>query len=161
MNRLRQSGLTLLEMIIVGAVLAILLAVGISRLMPPRVRLLSNDILATIHQARLEAIKRNRAVAVLFFDDRLETRVNLSPQGTSCEVGATELIHMTSLTSYGPAQLTRQGGSAPPDPLYWLPSGQARHCSGGFYARTMTVTAGGRSLDLVSNMAGRFRVAAP
>jgi prepilin-type N-terminal cleavage/methylation domain-containing protein len=156
-----QSGFTLLEMIIVGAVLAILLTVIISRLIPPRVRLLSNEIIATIHQARLESVKRNRAVAILFFDDRLEMRVNTLPQGTSCAVNATELIRTTSLMTYGPARVTRQNSSVLPEALYWLPSGQARHCNGGFYARTLTVTAGNRSMNLVSNAAGRFRMAAP
>jgi prepilin-type N-terminal cleavage/methylation domain-containing protein len=60
------KGVTLLEMLIVLAIAGILLAIGTYQLRPPSARLVANALKTQLLQAKLESIKRNRPVAVLY-----------------------------------------------------------------------------------------------
>ncbi len=59
-------GVSVLEIILVVAVLGIMLAVGFPRLVTPAARMYANDVKAQLEQARYEAIKRNAPVAVVY-----------------------------------------------------------------------------------------------
>lgn len=75
MKRKRQGGFTLVELMITIVVLAVLLSLGIPNfrdfLRNSRMTSAANDLLADIHTARTEAIKRRVAVAVCASDDPL------------------------------------------------------------------------------------------
>ena len=59
-----RAGFTVIEMMLVVAIIGILLAVGFVQLRAPSTRLFANDLKAQLQQAKFEAVKRNAPVAV-------------------------------------------------------------------------------------------------
>lgn len=78
---MRKQGFSLAEVLMALAILGILLSLGFSQLKPPAARALAGSVKTVIQQARFEAIKRNRAVTVIFHSDKVETRVNKKQSG--------------------------------------------------------------------------------
>jgi len=153
-----KQGFSLTEVLIALAILGILLSLGVSQLKPPAARTLAESVRASIQQARFSAIKRNRAVAVVFYSDRIETRINTTSQATSCDAAATELIHKLAVKGYGAAKISKRNSDASPTSLYWLPSGQARRCTGGFYADTVAVSVNDSVYHVITNQGVRTRI---
>ena len=152
-----KQGFSLTEVLIALAILGILLSLGVSQLKPPAARTLAGSVKTTIQQARFEAIKRNRAVAVVFYGNRIETRVNKNSQDESCDEAATQLLRKLDLNAYGSAKISQKASDALPVSLYWLPSGQARRCTGsrGFYAYTVAVSVKNSVYHIVTNSGAR------
>lgn len=152
-------GFTLVEILVGLAILGILMSLGFSQLKPPAARMLAGSVKTTIQQARFEAIKRNRAVAVVFYDNRIETRVNRNSQDKSCDNAATELLRKLDINAYGPAKVSQKNSDAPPVSLYWLPSGQVRRCTtNGFYAYSVAVSLGNSIYHVVTNQGARTKL---
>ena len=88
MDTHRQRGFTLVEAMIVGAILAIVTLVGIPEMrtlmVSQRVRAASSDVLSTMLYARSEAVKRNATVAVVPVDASWTKgwRIQISGRGT-------------------------------------------------------------------------------
>lgn len=150
-------GVSVLEIILVVAVLGIMVAVGFPRLVTPAARMYANDVKAQLEQARYEAIKRNAPVAVVYDADadRFETR--LHPTDTSVTVtctGSTVLLARDASEYRG--VVVDEAASTWSGAVVWLPSGQGRACNGspsiggdivitdGRTTRTVELTVGGR-----------------
>ena len=135
MFRCRTSyGFTLLELLVVIAIIGILVTVGWLNFRPPEARLFASGVQAQIQQARFEAIKRNRPVAVVWEGTKnaFVTQADLS-QITL----ASTLFNMTlPCTGTGLAVLKqnstseyRQVSLASTFPgVVWLPNGFIRKC---------------------------------
>lgn len=155
-----EQGFSMLELLIALALLGILLSLGFSQLKPPAARILAGTVKSTIQQARFEAVKRNRAVAVVFYEDHIELRSNRTSQHESCDSAATDLLRKVTWPSFGTTKLHKKRSDALPTSLYWLPSGHARKCSGGAYFDTLAVTVRGMTYHVITNQGGRTRLAA-
>src|SRR5690625_4991018 len=108
-------GMTLIEVLIVLAVLAILLAIAIPNLRTPAVRLAGNSVQSFLQQARFDAIRLNGTVGVTVESGDLISRQD------SC---SGELLNRLDLSDY--PSVTLLGSS-----LLWNATGQVRNCSGG------------------------------
>lgn len=114
-QRRTQPGLTIIEMLIVLAILGILLAIAIPNLRPPAAQLAANSVQAFVQQARFEAIRLNGEVGVTFENGRFTSRAG----GCSGSV-----VRALDLLEY--PQVAASGGS-----FQWLHNGEARSCTGG------------------------------
>ena len=153
----RIGGFTLIEAIVTIAVLGTLLAVGIAMIQPPSARLFANDLRSQMQQARFEAVKRNRPVAVVWLVDngRFETRLSTDPalNANACE--GTVVLNRKATSDYRNVTVATTMGEG----IMWLPNGQARTCAGGLnVASETTVSSGDAVRRVVVNLAGRVAV---
>lgn len=167
------NGLSLVELLVVVAVLALLAAVGtplLSRLVDStRLSSYANDFLAALHLARSEAIKRRERAGLC-----------KSADGVSCsETGGWEQgwIVFRDANSNGlrddgelvvqytarmAADFRFSGNATVAAYISYVPTGRTRLAGGGFQAGTLTLckvsdpALGGR--QIVINSAGRARV---
>lgn len=109
-----QSALSVIEVLIVLAILGILLAIAIPNLRPPAAQLAANSVQAFVQQARFEAIRLNAEVAVTVADGRFASRSG----GCSGNV-----LRTLDLAEY--PQVSASGGD-----LIWTHTGQVRSCGG-------------------------------
>lgn len=147
---MKQSGATLLELMVVLAVAAILLAIGVpgfaSLIHSSRLSGVTNELLSSLHLARSEAIKRNA-----------RTVMCPSATGTSCsasggwhqgwmvfhdannnasvDVGEAVILIRPPL----PQGYEIKGDSKVSKYISYAPSGGTKHISGAFQAGTLTV----------------------
>ena len=130
MKKKSSAGITILEVLVVVAIIGILATVGAFGLRTPSTRLAANDYQALLQTARTEAIKRNRAVSVVW--DASEGAMLAGAAATSgvidCSPGA-EVIQRLDLKQY-PGITVHHDEQAN---VVWLPSGQLRRCGGNVY----------------------------
>ena len=150
-----RAGFTLLELLVILAIIGILASIGAMAFRAPSSRLAANDYKALLQEARLEAIKRNRAVAVVWSEaeNALIVRATVASGAVSCDSGTLEVRRM-SLRDYRNVTLTTdmQNGA-----VVWLPNGRSRQCSGSLAASTTTFSADGRSFSILLSSAGEIR----
>ena len=157
-----QRGISLLEMLIVLAVAAVLLAIGAVWIQPPAARAFANDVKAQIEQARYEAVKRSVPVAVRFRDGAFVTTVDPSDP-------AAGLITVVDSCASDAAVLVRRdaseyrGVSVETDPsawsVVWLPSGQGRTCGGSLaIGSTVEITDGRTTRVIEVSVGGRVSI---
>lgn len=155
-------GVSVLELVIVVAVLGILLSIGVVQLRQPAARLLANDLKGVIEQARFEAIKRNRPVAVLWDVDggRVESRFDSASAlvAASCD-GDTRIVSR-ELSEYRGVQVdVAMPGDTFNRGVVWLPTGQGRTCHGTPDIRTEIRVSDGRGERLILvSVGGRVSV---
>ncbi len=129
----RQRGFTLIEMLITLGVIGILLGMVSFMLRVPSAQLYANDVQAVIRQARLQAIKYNKPVAITWnaatqaFTSRREAdTVTTAPTVNSACTG-TKTIATKATSEYGGnLTVTATIGNG----LVWLPSGLLTTCNG-------------------------------
>lgn len=152
----RVSGLTLLEILIVLALIGILAAVGVRTFRAPESRLLANDVKLTVQQARYEAIRRNHPVAVLWNPgtQSITSVIDEADPSVAAACGGTTTLKLQDASEYPSATIASEPAVA--TGVVWLPSGQIRSCVGGIASevrltisdsrtsRTVTVTPAGR-----------------
>lgn len=143
-------GVTLIEVVIVLAMLGVLLSIGAASFRPSESRLYANDVRALIQQARFEAVRRNVPVAVVWdaADDAFLTV--LGNDADRCD--ASTVLNRATASTYRQVEVDIEFD----DGLVWLPSGTARSCNLGafsdviavisdrFGSRTVTVSLTGR-----------------
>ena len=151
------QGFTLLEGLVVIAILGVLLSVGAVMLQSPSARTFANDVRAQIQQARFEAVKRNRPVAIVWLADeeRLETRQSTNPAINADACQGTIVLNARSSREYRAVEVVTTMG----DGMVWLPNGQARTCAGGLdVASETTITGPDGVRRVVVSLAGRVAV---
>ena len=74
------------------------------------------------------------------------------------DAAATELIGKLNINVYGGAKISKRSSDALPTSLYWLPSGQARKCTQGFYADTVAVSVKDSVYHVITNQGVRTRI---
>lgn len=150
-------GLSLLEALIVIAVLGALLAIGVPRLSTPAARMFANDIKAQIEQARFEAIKRNAPVAVVLeaTSQTFVTRLDPSDASVTATCSGDLILQERDTSDYKGVAIDTEA-STWSGAVVWLPSGQGRACNGspsiggeivvvdGSTTRRVELTVGGR-----------------
>ena len=153
------AGLSLVEILVVMAVLGILLGIGISALRAPEARLFANDLKALVQQGRYEAVKRQTPVAVVWDAGSQSFRTQYVEGSTAvstvCSSGA--VVASKQLSDYRRVRLGSNGLSGG---IVWLPSGLVRGCTGSDLSSGLTVeiTDGQSSRTLVVSSAGAVRL---
>lgn len=111
------------------------MALGVTQLRPPEARLFANGLKAHIVQAKLEAIKRNRPVSVLWnsLTGTFSTLVMTDEDATAlpcASTAATTLLKTALVSEYRNVSVTNAFTSSGATPaLVWLPNGFPRFCS--------------------------------
>lgn len=151
------AGITIIETVVVLAVLGILLTlVG---LRPPgqSARLFSNDLEAFLAQGRYEAVKRHSPVAIVWDANRFVMRTipGSDAVSTVCTTG-TELAERSPDT-YRRVSLSDGGLD---DGLVWLPNGLVRTCAANNLATSVAtaVSDGRRTFTVSVSVAGAVSV---
>lgn len=155
----RLHGVTMLEMLLIIAILGILIASTAPLLQPPAAALFANDLRIAIQQARHEAIRRNRPVAIVWTsaDQSFTTRINEGNPtlGAAC-AGAT-LLNTRSAATY--PRLAVSSGFGNGQGIVWLPNGQGRRCDGTALIAVSTQISDGRTTRTVTtNMTGMVTI---
>ena len=120
------DGFSVVELLVVIAVLGVLLGIGLAVLRPNSERLAANSFRALLQEARTEAISRNRPVAVTWDADQaaMIVRVAPSPALPACD-GSLQALDRLEFGEYrGVAVTTDMSGGG----LVWLPNGRHRSC---------------------------------
>lgn len=155
----RLRGVTVLELLLAIAILGILVAIAAPMLQPPAASLFANDLRITIQQARHEAIRRNRPVAVVWTmaNQSFTTRVNeVSPRLEDACAGPT-VLRTRSAVTYPRLTVTSDFGDG--QGIVWLPNGQARRCDGAALGSVSTQISDGRTTRTVTtNMTGMVTI---
>lgn len=156
-----QAGFTLLEMLIVIAIMGILLALGVPMLRPPSAYLFATDLKAMIQQARFEAIKRNSPVAVIWdsTDKTFTTRFDaanttFADPSTACTSTSPPLNTKRASDYRNLSISTNMSGNG----IVWLPTGSARECSNNLGNSRITIDDGKKPFYVFVSMGGRVRV---
>ena len=152
-------GFSLLELIIVMAMLAIFLAIGFTQMRPPSSRVFANDLKIQIQQARYEAIKRNRPVAVVWeaSTQRFTTRLNLANPTLPLACSGSTVLVTKQGADYPGLNISSQLASGAG--VVWLPNGQARRCDGGLPEPTRTTVSDHRATRFVDiTLTGRVLI---
>jgi prepilin-type N-terminal cleavage/methylation domain-containing protein len=126
-----KKGFTIIETLVALAVLAVLLTLAALGLRVPSAQLMSNDLQALIYQARLQAVKHNRPVAVTWnaTSKSFAIRYNNAATGTTLAntCTATTIIQTISTSDYRNITVS---GDLTSNSLVWLPSGLLSTCNG-------------------------------
>ena len=130
------------------AIVGILLSIGYTQLRSPDARLFANDVKAIIHQARYEAIKRNRPVAIAWEDEaeRFVIRINQSSPMVTAACNGDTVLATKSPNDYRQIELEVD---VPTNCLVWLPSGQGRTRGGSPAIDSQITIADGRTTRIV------------
>jgi prepilin-type N-terminal cleavage/methylation domain-containing protein len=152
-----RCGFSLIELLIVIAILGILLALAFS-LRAPVASVFARDVQALYQQARLEAVKRNRPVAVVWdaAAGRLEARVSTGAPTVGAACAGDVLVRGLAPNEYGRVVVTADfahGGAV------WLPSTLMRGCAGpATSAQTLTIDDSRRSVAVRVSTTGEVSV---
>ncbi len=134
-----RHGFTLIEMLVVIGVLGVLIAIAAVNLRVPSAQLMGNDLQAFISQARLQAVKYNRPVAVTWSsaNQSFSMRYNTSSAATlSNTCTSTTIIQSKSTSDYRNISISSNSST---NAMIWLPNGLLSTCNGSATRNTSKV----------------------
>lgn len=159
----QRSGISLIETIVVVAIIGILAGIGLARATAPNARLFANDLKGLLEQARYQAVRRHTPVAVVWnaSASRFETRPQAVPTNPTSAPGfdtttcASTAAPLRSHDARDYRGASVEGGLATAG-IVWLPSGLVRTCDGGDLGASVVtnVTDGRRTLSISVSPAG-------
>jgi len=171
---MKQSGVTLMELMVVLAISAILLTIGIpafaSLAQSSRLSSATNELIASLQVARSEAIKRNARTVICTSPDGLACSAtggwhqgwlifHDANNNATLDPGET-VIHARQAL---PDSIRLTGNSTVSKYISYAPSGGTKSVTGAFQAGTLTVcnvaSASGAARRVVISSTGRPRVA--
>jgi Tfp pilus assembly protein FimT len=155
----RSPGVTVLEMLLIIAILGILMAITAPLLQPPAASLFANDLRIAIQQARHEAIRRNRPVAIVWntADQSFTTRINQANPSLAAACTGPTVLNTRSAATYPRLSVTSEFGNG--EGIVWLPNGQGRRCDGTALIAVSTQISDGRTTRTVTtNMTGMVTI---
>ena len=150
-----RRGFSVIELLIALSILGILLGIGASLIRTPSARLYANDVRALIQQARFEAVKLNRPVAIVWNETLNSFVAGVGTIDDPCDFDAP----VVTADSRAYARMTINPGFGSDDGLVWLPSGQARDCAFGTFPQTIATINDGRLTQRVTvTLTGRVTI---
>lgn len=165
MNRSRtsihhQAGFSVLEMLVVVAILGIVGSFLTVFGGTPSVRLYTDDIQSLLQQARLEAIKRNRPVAVTWDNatQTFSTRYLPSPGSNTIAsaCAGTTVVTSRAATQYNNLTVV---STLPGNGLVWLPNTLLSTCGGAMTGtETITISDAKQSIVISISTAGQVSI---
>lgn len=118
-------GFSLVEVMIVLAVVAILFALVARQAKPPHVTVFGNDLAAIIQQSRYESVQRNSGVAVVHVANKgFEVRT-IPGNNASCSATDYEVLRSLNFEGHGSVNVSMNKAG-----IIWLPNGLVLACDG-------------------------------
>jgi prepilin-type N-terminal cleavage/methylation domain-containing protein len=155
-RRSRQAAFSLLEMLVVMAVLAVTFGFASFAVRPSSAQVYATSLRNLVLQSRFEAIRRNEPVVVGWDASAREFVVRTAGATDWCDGSGSELRRSNAADVGRLAITTTVTGSAS---LVWVPSGQARTCARASFPEAFAAIDDGRSVRrLVIAAAGRVEV---
>lgn len=151
-HRTRRSGLTMVEILVVLAIIGVLIGLLGPLVRQPGARLYAGDVRSQIQQARYEAIKRNVPVAVVFnaVEQRFETRFDTAATVIGDACGSTTTSRLKPASDYQNIAVSPNNFG-----IVWLPSGIGQPCTAPFdNMGPITVTDGRTTRVVTATTAG-------
>lgn len=150
-----RSGVTVIELLVVVAVLGVLLSIGFVSLRPSAVRVAANSFKGLLQEARTESIKMNRPVSVVWqANEGAFVAREEAGNATTCNTAAREVTRLGLAEYRGVVAETTMGG----DGVLWLPNGRFRPCSGTELASETTFSDAARSASVIMSVGGRLTI---
>lgn len=153
-----RGGVTLVELLIVLAIVGILFSLGAFLVPPPSAAVFARDAQSLYQQARLEAVKRNRPVAVVWDADagRLEARVDSASTTVAAACTGDTVVRSLAPGDYGRLTITADFEH---DGAVWLPSTLMRGCAGvATELQTLTVASPRRTVNVDVSTTGEVNL---
>jgi prepilin-type N-terminal cleavage/methylation domain-containing protein len=154
----RVRGFTLLEILVVVAILGVLMTMAAVGLRPPAAKLAARDYQALIQNARHQAIRSNRPVVVAL--DAASGTVTVSVATVSNNVtctGSLTVAETFELENYRGVSLTTDLSSSK---MQWLPNGRPQGCGGALTASTTSFADARSQYDVHVSVAGQVELEA-
>jgi prepilin-type N-terminal cleavage/methylation domain-containing protein len=156
---MNKHGFTLIEMLMVLAVSGILLGIAAFSLRMPAAQLMTNDLQAFISQARLQAVKYNRPVAITWSaaNKSFSMRYNASVGATlSNTCTSTTIIQSKPISDYKNISVSSNSSS---NAMIWLPNGLLSTCNGPATTTLKFIISDGHNTQTLSvSLAGKVTI---
>ena len=150
------AGISVLELMVALAVLAVLAGIGAVNLRTPGPQLFANDLRALVQQARHEAVKRNEPVAVRW-DAAGPRFVTTVPDDDAHPCRDGTVLAQRRLDEYPRLSITTTFVDG--EGVVWLPSGHARSCQLLAFDRAIaTIRDGSSERTVVVTLTGRVEI---
>ncbi len=127
-RRRATSGVSLIEVIIVVAIVGVLTSLAAFSVRPSTAQTYANTIHSFIMKARFDAVRLNQPVHVSWNAVAGTFEARLGSANAWCAPNGEVLAQME------PLRIDRLDVTVIGDTLVWIPSGQVRTCNGGFVA---------------------------
>ncbi|MFA5550805.1 MAG: GspH/FimT family protein [Trueperaceae bacterium] len=151
---MKRSGLTIVELLVLLAVLSVLLSVAWAAARPDNTHRAAQAVRAAILWARANAIWRGVSVAVTDLGTGAGFEVRAATTGAAPCSGGAQLLQMRVAEHPGVSVL-----AGLPRGLVWLPDGSGRSCDGGgVISATIRLRGARHAVNVVVSSLGRVRL---